>query len=86
MICYSNTGDPINPFQQIAQLPNINDDKMSEEQKQIIAAVSNSAIKSIDISSSEDMLVFTTDNNQIYKMTVSLMDKTKVEAFYFYLV
>ena len=86
MIVYSNTGDPINPFQQIAQLPNINDEKMSEEQKQIIAAVSNSTIKSIDISSGEDMLVFTTDNNQIYKMTVSLMDKTKVEAFYFYLV
>ena len=48
--------------------------------------MSNSTIKSIDISSAEDMLVFTTDNNQIYKMTVSLMDKTKVEAFYFYLV
>ena len=32
------------------------------------------------------MLVFTTDDSQIYKMSVSLMDKTKVEAFYFYLV
>ena len=32
------------------------------------------------------MLIFTTDDSQIYKMSVSLMDKTKVEAFYFYLV
>ena len=87
MIVYTNNGsEPSNPFQQIAQLPNINDDKLSEEQKQIISAVSNSKIKSIDISSGEDMLIFTTDNNQIYKMTVSLMDKSKVEAFYFYLV
>lgn len=47
----------------IAALPNPFDEKMSEEQKKIVAAVVGSTIKSIDLSPSGDTLVFTTDNN-----------------------
>lgn len=59
---------------------------MSEEQKLIVTAVVNTTIKSIDLSSGEDTLIFTTENNQIYKMAISLLDNKNVEAVYEYLV
>ena len=46
----------------------------------------SSTIKSIDLSPSNDSLVFTTDSNQIFKMTISSLDNKNVEAFYEYLV
>lgn len=63
LMVYITTGEPNNPYQQIAALPNPFDDKMSEEQKQIVAQVVGSNIKSIDLSSGEDTLIFTTENN-----------------------
>jgi hypothetical protein len=50
MMVYITTGEANNPYQQIAQLPNPFDDKMSEEQKAIVAQVVSSNIKSIDLS------------------------------------
>lgn len=63
MMVYSQTGEPNNPFQMIAALPNPYDEKMSEEQKKIVASVVGSTIKSIDLSPSGDTLVFTTSHN-----------------------
>lgn len=63
LVVYITTTEPNNPYQQIAQLPNPFDDKMSEEQKQIVSQVISSNIKSIDLSSGEDTLIFTTENN-----------------------
>ncbi len=70
----------------IARLPDPNNDKMSEEQKEIVTAVVGTTIKSIDLSPSGDTLVFTTDNNQIFKMTISSLDNKNVEAVFEYLV
>ena len=70
----------------IAHLPNFTDDKMSDQQKKIVAEVVNSTIKSIDLSPSNDSVVFTTDTNQIFRMTISSLDNKNVEAVYEYLV
>ena len=86
MMVYITTSDPLNLFQQIAALPNPFDDKMSEEQKSIIAQVVGTNIKSVDLSTSEDTLIFTTENYQIFKMAISLLDNKNVEAVYEYLV
>ena len=51
-----------------------------------MAQVVSSTIKSIDLSSGEDTLIFTTETNQIFKMAISLLDNKNVEAFYEYLV
>ena len=51
-----------------------------------MAQVVGSTIKSIDLSSGEDTLIFTTETNQIFKMAISLLDNKNVEAFYEYLV
>ena len=40
----------------------------------------------MDISHDEDQLIFTTDQNQIYKMGISLVDTKNVETAYEYLV
>ena len=59
---------------------------MTEEQKQIVSAVVGASIKSVDLSSGEDTLIFTTDNNQIYKVAISLLDNKNVEGVYEHLV
>ena len=59
---------------------------MSDEQKQIVSAVVAASIKSVDLSSGEDTLIFTTSDNQIYKMAISLLDNKNVEAVYEHLV
>ena len=63
MMVYHSVGEPNNPHQLNAVLPNPFDEKISEEQKQIVSAVVSSNIKSLDLNSSEDTLIFTTDNN-----------------------
>ena len=86
MIVYSQNGELNNPYSMIAHLPNFTDDKMSDQQKKIVAEVVNSTIKSIDLSPSNDSVVFTTDTNQIFRMTISSLDNKNVEAVYEYLV
>ena len=51
-----------------------------------MSQVVSSNIKAIDLSSGEDTLIFTTENNQIFKMAISLLDNKNVEAVYEYLV
>ena len=85
MIVYSQSSEP-NTFAMIAHLPNFTDEKMSEQQKKIVAEVVNSTIKSIDLSPSNDSLVFTTESQQIFRMTISSLDNKNVEAVYEYLV
>ena len=46
----------------------------------------SSNIKSLDLNSSEDTLIFTTENQQIYKMSINLHDTSNIEAVYEYLV
>jgi hypothetical protein len=87
MKVYANIGEPQNPYQLIASLPDReNTGKISQEQLDVIASLHNSRIKSMDLSHDEDALIFTTDQNQIYKMGISLVDTKNVETAYEYLV
>ncbi len=52
----------------------------------MIGSLLSARIKSMDLSSDEDQLIFTTDQNQIYKMAISLVDTKNVEAAYEYMV
>ena len=63
MMVYSITTELNNPYQMMAALPNPFDDKMNEEQKQIVASIVGTTIKSVDLSAGEDQIIFTTDNN-----------------------
>ena len=63
MMVYNTTFVPNDPYQLVASLPNPFDEKMTEYQKNIVASVVSSNIKSVDLSSGEDNLIFTTDSN-----------------------
>lgn len=87
MMVFVTTGEPNNPYTRIASLPSPQDTgKFGDEQHRTIEAVSMSRIKSMDLSAAEDTLIFATDNNQLYRMAISLLDNKNVEAAYDYLV
>ena len=82
MMVYSITTEANNPYQMMAALPNPFDDKMNDEQKAIVAAIVSTTIKSVDLSAGEDQIIFTTDNNQIFRMYISLLDNKLLHSIY----
>ena len=87
MMVYSNIGEANNPYALIASLPDReNTSKISKEQMAVLSSLHNARIRSMDLSADEDVLIFTTDKNQIYKMAISLVDTKNVEAAYEYMV
>ena len=87
MKVFVNTGEPNNPYQEVASLPDPEaEEKMTEEQKEILRNLQSSRIKSLDLDSAEENLIFTTENNQLYRIGISLLDNKNIEAMYEYLV
>ena len=81
---FERTDEPKNPFYKVATLPT-KSAVSSKTSESLLDLILKTKIKCIDLSSSEDTLIFSTDNQQIIKMTIN-MERPGDEVDYSYLV
>ncbi len=82
---YEKFEDPKNPYRKIANLPASGEAKSQKDYPQLQPGIMSSRIKALAISSSEDCLIFTTENNQLMKVNVNL-ERPGDESKYEYLI
>lgn len=69
---YEKSEEPKNPYNSSPLIPQQSDKKDKSEFKDLMAGVMASKIKCISLSSADDQIVFTTENNQIMKAAFSM--------------
>jgi len=83
ILVYEKTDEPKQPYNRVATLPaNAMSKKTSAA---IMQQMTSGPIKSIDLSTTEDTVIFSTDNSQLFKMSINLERPTD-EVDYDYLV
>jgi WD40 repeat protein len=78
---YEKSEDAKNPYMKIAQLPQ-SEKKDKNEYPELLPGIMASRIRSMALSSTDDCIIFTTDNHQLMKVTVNVekpMDDSKYE-------
>lgn len=83
MVC-EKTEEPKNPYTNAATWPSF-DPKQEKEYPQLLMGIMSSRIRSMCLSSTEDLLVFTTENNQLMKVNVNL-ERASEDTKYEYLI
>lgn len=63
IMIYEKSEEPKNPYHRIATLPSSTDSKQEKDYPQLQAGIMSSRVRALALSSSEDNLIFTTDNN-----------------------
>ena len=89
ILIYEKTDDPKNPYTRVATLPQAPGEGSKaldgKNKAHVMRAVRESRIKYMDLSKLEDVLIFSTENNQMFKMKINLERPTD-GAEYEYLV
>lgn len=86
IIIYDRSEEPKNPYRKIAMLPSSGADAKSEKDyPHLQGVVMGSKIRSMALSRSEDMLLFTVESNQIMKVNINLERPTE-DSKYEYLI
>jgi hypothetical protein len=60
---YEKSEEPKNPYHRIATFPTSTDARQDKDYPMLLAGVMSSKVRSMGLNSSEDSLVFTTENN-----------------------
>ena len=84
IMVFERTEEPKNPYSRIAVLPSA-DPKQEKEFPQLMLSIMACRVKSLALSPSDDMIVFTTENNQLMKVQVNL-ERANEDTKYEYLV
>ena len=69
---YEKSEEPKNPYNSSPLLPQQSDKNDKSDYHELMASVMTSRIKCMTLSSTDDMIVFTTENNQIMKAAFSI--------------
>jgi cilia- and flagella-associated protein 57 len=84
---YEKTDEPKKPFQEVATWPNVNDPKEEKKYPNLLLSIMASRIKCLALSSNDDTLVFSTENNQLMKVNLNQEKKLNESvAKYEYLI
>lgn len=84
ILIFERTDEPKTPFTKVAVLPTISA-VSNKTPKALLQQLSETKIKCIDLNSTEDTLIFSTDNQQIIKLNIN-MERPADEVDYSYLV
>mmetsp|Transcript_34022 Transcript_34022/g.25114 ORF Transcript_34022/g.25114 Transcript_34022/m.25114 type:complete len:172 (+) Transcript_34022:187-702(+) len=79
---YDKSEEPKNPYHKAAALPSSSDGKQEKDYQQLQAGIMSSRVRALALSSTEDVIIFTTENNQLMKVNLNLerpTDDTKYE-------
>ena len=82
---YEKSEEPKNPYHRIATLPTTTDAKSDKDYPMLMAGVMSSKVRCMSLNTSEDSLVFTTENNQLMRVPINIERPTD-DAKYEYLV
>lgn len=86
IMVFEKTDEPKKPFAHVATWPNV-DPKEEKKYPNLFLSIMASRIKCIALSSNDDTLVFSTENNQLMKVNVNLEKKMNESAIkYEYLI
>lgn len=85
IMIYEKSEDPKNPYNRIAKLPQSEKDDKTEEYLELKAGIMSARVKCMSLTSVDDCIVFTTENNQIMKVAVNL-ERPSDDQKYEYLI
>jgi len=86
IMIYEKKEDPKNPYLRIATLPSSTaDGKQDKDYPMLLAGIMSSKVRCMGLNSSEDTLVFSTENNQLMKVSINIERPTD-DAKYEYLM
>lgn len=85
IMVYEKTDEPKRPFAYVATWPN-EDPKKEKKYSELLLSIMASRIKCIALSSNDDTLVFSTENNQLMKVNVNLEKTSESSIKYEYLI
>jgi len=84
VMIYEKSEDPKNPYNRIAKLPQ-SEKQEKGEYHELQASIMSARIRCMALSSTDDCIIFTTENNQIMKVNVNL-ERPSDESKYEYLI
>jgi len=85
IMIYEKVDEPKTQYHRVQTVPSQITEKVDKKQARILAHLPTCRIKSVDISKSEDTILFSTDTKQLIKLNVNLENKTD-DIKYEYLV
>jgi hypothetical protein len=87
IMIYEKSEDPKNPYNRIAKLPQSEKEDKTEELyiQQLKPGIMSARVKCMSLTSVDDCIVFTTENNQIMKVAVNL-ERPSDDQKYEYLI
>ena len=84
IMIYEKAEDPKHPYSRLTKLPNSNSNEKGEYHE-LQAGIMSAKIRCMSLSSTDDCIVFTTENNQIMKVNVNL-ERPSDDSKYEYLI